>query len=209
MLDIHYISNPGNACALACYTMTAKYFFPEKTFKEIAKISNWEPGYVVWGFKFWLWIMDKGIRVTDYDLADLQKWSNEGMAGLRESISETEFNFLKNNTKDLESYSSDIKKVLNHPNFTYHRRKATFADLEEAFQKGAVCEVVLNPKTLNGKDGYGLHRVVVLDITDQEIIFHDPSKNNPKPKRRESRELFEKAWLGINEPELCIYSKNL
>jgi len=206
MLNIPYISNPGKACALACYTMTSKYFFPETTFEQVAKISDWEPGYVIWPFKFWLWIMDKGIKVVDYDLIDLQKWADEGMAGLKKSVSEKEFNYYLKNTKNLESYSADIKKVLNHPNFIYNQRKPEFQDLEQAFQKGAVCEVVLNSNILDGENGFEMHRVVVLDITDNDIIFHDPRKSIPRPERKENKKLFEKAWLGLAEPELCAYS---
>lgn len=207
MLEIPFVKNPGKACALACYTMTAKYFFPKTTFEEVAKISDWEPGYVVWAFKFWLWIMDKGIKVTDYDLIDYEKWVNNGLDGLRESIGDKNFKYIKGNTEDLGSYAADIKKVLNHPNFTYIKRKQTFPDLEEAFKKGTVCEVVLNPRVLDGEDGFSMHRVVVLDITDKDIIFHDPQKKVPRPARKESKELFEKAWLGLDEPELCIYFK--
>jgi len=48
MLKIPYFKNYGKACALACYAMVAKYFFPKTTFKQIAKITQWEPGYVIW-----------------------------------------------------------------------------------------------------------------------------------------------------------------
>ena len=207
MLNIPYISNPGKACALACYTMTAKYFFPEITFEQIAKISNWEPGYVIWPFKFWLWIMDKGIKVVDYDLIDLSKWADEGMSGLKKSLSKTELDYYQKNTKNLESYSLDIQKVLKHPNFTCYKRRPVFKDLENSFQKGAVCEVVLNSNILDGEKEFVMHRVVVLDITDKDIIFHDPRKAISRPKRKESRKLFEKAWLSLSEPELCSYFK--
>src|SRR3990167_6586554 len=102
MLDIPYVANPGKGCALACYTMVAKYFFPETTFEQIAKISDWEPGYVIWPFRFWLWIMDKGVKVTDYDLIDLQGWADKGVEGLRQSVGEKEFNNYLSNTKNLE-----------------------------------------------------------------------------------------------------------
>ncbi len=41
MLDIPFKKNRGRACALSCYAMTARYFFPEITFKEVAKISDY------------------------------------------------------------------------------------------------------------------------------------------------------------------------
>jgi hypothetical protein len=208
MLKIPYFKNQGNACALACYAMVAKYFFPETTFNEIAKISDWEPGYVVWGLKFWYWLMEKGIKIENYDLIDYEAWAKEGLVGLRKSISKKEFEYYQKNSKDLAGLSKYILKVINHKNFIYHRQKPSFNDLIKAFQEGAVCEVVLNSASLDKEKGLFLHRVVIVDINGKSITFHDP-REKPRPARKESLELFKKAWLeDLSEPELCIYRKN-
>lgn len=207
MLDIPYVGAPKNACALACYTMVAKYFFPDVTFEQIARISGWESGFVVWAFKFWQWIMDKGVKVDDYDLIALQTWADEGIEGLKKSVSEKEFRFYQENTKDLDKLTEDIRKVMHHKNFTYHQQKPKLSDLVTAFTNGCVCEVVLDSRTLDGREGFSLHRVVVLDIDDKDITFHDP-REKPRPARKESVELFRKAWLeSVSEPEFCIYKK--
>lgn len=207
MLDISYEKNPGSACALACYAMTARYYFPEVTFDDIAKISDWTPGYVVWAFKFWYWIMEKGIKVTDYDLIDLVAWADQGIRGLKDGISENEYNFIITKTKDINSYTEDIKKVLTHPNFTFIRQRPTWDNLVDAFNKNSVCEVVLDSRTLDQEEGFSLHRVEVLDINEKEITFHDPRKE-ARPARKESIELFKTAWLDkLEGPELCIYTR--
>lgn len=209
MLEIPYIKAPDeSACALACYTMVAKYFFPETTFEEIAKVSNWEKGYVVWAFRFWEWIMNKGIRIEDYDLMSLQAWAEEGIEGLRKSVPEKEFNFYKEHSKDLNAITEDIRRVMSHKNLTYHQQKPTYSDLVVAFNDGAACEVVLNSRALDNREGFALHRVVVLDITDKDITFHDP-RVEPRPARQESIELFRRAWLEeVAEPELCVYKRS-
>jgi hypothetical protein len=207
MLDIPYISAPRNACALACYTMVAKYFFPEVTFKRIATIANWQEGYVVWGFKFWLWIMDRGIKVKNYDDIALLNWANQGVEGLKASVPKKEFEFYLNNTKNLELMTDDIKKVLNHHHFTHHQQNPKLSDLISSLKAGNVCEVVLDAKTLDRKEGFSLHRVVVLDANDHTVTLNDP-RPNPMPARKEPTSLFVKAWLeAVNEPELCIYHK--
>jgi len=207
VLDIPYVSAPKNACALACYTMTAKYFFPEVTFNQISKISGWTPDYVVWPFKFWKWIMDKEIKITDYDLIDYDGWAGGGFSILEKSISKKELNWLKNNSKDLGTVGMDLKAVLDHKNFTYHRVKPTLEKLVESVYKGSVCEVVLDSRTLDRRDGFSLHRVVVTSLTDNEITFHDP-RENPLPHRKELIDHFTKSWLtAVSDPELCIYSK--
>jgi hypothetical protein len=211
MLDIPFEKNRGNACALSSYAMVGRSFFPEITFKQIAEISDWHKGYLVWGFRFWLWIMDKGIKITNYDLIDLNAWAKNGIDILGEGISKEELEIYKNKTYKVEEYSEVIKKVLAHSNFIFKRERPTWEDLEKAFQRGAVCEVVLDCLTLDEQeksDKISLHRVIVLDITDKEIVFHDPRTNKPRPKRKESIELFKKAWLErLNGPELCIYER--
>jgi len=208
MLKIPYEKNPGNACALACYTMTSRYFFPEVTFKQIANISNWSSGYIVWAFKFWLWIMNKGIKIINYDIINLQNWAENGVDGLGENISKKELRYYIKNTKNINMYSNDIKKILAHPNFMHKQKLPTWDNLLAAYKGGAVCEVTLNSNFLDQKDGFDVHRVIIIDIEKNNIFFHDPRKNKILPKRKESIELFKKAWLDKMEgTELCIYNK--
>lgn len=72
MRDIPYHDNPNNACALACYTMVAKFLLPEEnvTFEELGIISDWKSGYVVWAFNAWNYLLGKNISITDYDSYD-------------------------------------------------------------------------------------------------------------------------------------------
>lgn len=206
MIAIPYVKQPDkNSCALASYTMVAKHFFPETTLEEMAKISDWQPGYVVWAFKFWLWIMARGIKITEYDTLDYRAWAKEGLEGLKRSVPEKELNFYVENTKNLESYSEDIQKVLAHPNFTLIKEKPSFQILEKALNESKVCEVVLDSRSLRGAEGFSLHRVVVLDVGNNEIEFHDPARD---PNTKVDVERFKHSWLEVlSESELCIYGK--
>lgn len=49
MKQAPYQPNPGNACALACYTMIAQYLLPKEhiTFEQLGVIGNWRKGYVI------------------------------------------------------------------------------------------------------------------------------------------------------------------
>ncbi len=208
MLSIPYEQQiDEQACALACYTMVARHFFPEITAEDIKEIADWESGYVVWPFKFWLWLLDKGISIEDYDLIDYEAWAREGADGLKKSTPEKEFGYYFKHTKNLDTYGASISALLNHPNFTYHREKPEFQHLEHALHDGKICEVVLNSKALRNKDGFSLHRVIVLDLTDTGAILHDPSHSGG-PNLRVSKEKFLRAWLKTTSaPELCTYSK--
>lgn len=207
MLNIPYVGSDRNACALACYTMIAKYFFPKTTFEQISKLSDWEPGYVVWAFKFWNWITKKGILVTDYDLIGYKDWAEKGAESLRDTMSEKEFNYIETHTKDLNSLSKELGKLLDNERFVYHKKRPTFNLLKKSIQEDNPCEVVLDSHALDKIDGFALHRVVVVGVDDKHVTFHDP-RPEPRANREETVEHFKKSWLGaLDEPELCIYSK--
>jgi hypothetical protein len=207
MLNIPYIPQPDpKSCALASNSMVAKYFFPEMDFEKTAEISDWKPGFAVWSFKFWLWMLEKGIRITNFDSIDYEGWAEKGVQALKDSVPSDEYEFYIKNTFNLDTYQEDIKKIIDNPNFSYFRRKPTMADLGEALEKGVVCEVVLNSPTLSEEKRISLHRVVVLEVSNESIVFHDPGSRGEKYKVK--RELFEKSWLGeLSAPELCVYEK--
>lgn len=207
MLQIPYVGSPKNACALACYTMTAKYFFPETTFDQVAQIVDWQPGKVAWAYRFWWWLLEQGIKVTDYDLINLESWASQGVAGLKASVSAKEFEYYQKHSGDLTALTADIQKVASHPNFSYHRQKPTLEQLRQAVDEGKVCEVVLDSHTLDRVEGFALHRVVVLSVTEDQVTFHDP-RPEPRAGRTEPLEHFTKAWLtAVAEPELCVYNQ--
>ncbi|HVT00871.1 MAG TPA: cysteine peptidase family C39 domain-containing protein [Patescibacteria group bacterium] len=203
MLSVPYIKQPDEeSCALACYAMIAKYFFLETSFEDVAKISDWEKGYIIWAFKFWLWIMDRGVRITEYDPLDYMSWASQGIEGLKKSVSEKEFEYYKAHTKNLESYATDILKVVHHPNFTMHQEKPIYEELTNAINNRKPCEVVLNAGALKNADWFSLHRVVVLDADNDSVIFNDPFYGEQLVVEKD---LFIKSWLDLSEPELTIY----
>src|SRR5690349_4785063 len=119
--EVPYHGNPGNACALVCYTMAAQYLLPDDniTFEQLGKVGDWHKGYVIWAYPVWRWLMDKGVKITCYDSVDYDMWAKQGEAGLRRSISAKEFKFYKENTYDLDKVCKQLQLVWNHPNFNF------------------------------------------------------------------------------------------
>lgn len=208
MKQVPYQFNPGNACALACYTMAAQYLLPDEgiTFEQLAKIGKWQPGYVVWGSAVWGWLMDRGVHITDYDTIDYEAWANKGVAGLQKSVPPAEFSFYKEHTFDLEAESKRVNLVYQHPHFTYIRRAPTWSDIVAEFDKPGICDLTLNSRTLNREEGFAVHRVVLLDITPDEVVFHDPDKAGTGAYRREPLQHFKRTVASLGSPELARYS---
>lgn len=208
--DIPYVASlDGSSCALACHAMVASYFVPGTTVEEMIRLVDWQKGYVVWAFRFWHWLLERGVRITDFDLIDYEAWAREGTDGLRRSLPAKEFAWYRSATKDLDVLTTDIAGVMVHPGLTYHRRKPTWQDLVDAHGQGALCEVVLDACTLDGARGFSLHRVVVLDLREDGVVFHDP---RPKKQGTAARvvpiQRFQEAWLeAVAAPELCLYER--
>ena len=206
MLSIPYEKQiDPNACALACYTMVAKYFFPEITTEVIKMVAGWEPDYTVWAFKFWRWIMDCGIKIEEYELIDYNLWAEEGLTGLRKSVSDSEFNFYTKYAKDIGVYPEQIKAILNHKNFKYHKAKPTYEQLNDALANKKVCTVVLDSRSLRNLTGFSLHQVVILSASKDQVNIHDPLTG---PNLAIPKATFIKAWLEkVSQPELTVYSR--
>ncbi len=206
--DIPLEENPGNACALCCYTMVSHYFFPEKyTFEDIGKIADWRKGYVVWEFPFMEWFLEKGGTVAFWDDIDYRMWSDKGFNALKSSMPEAECAYFEKNTYDLDALRDVIGKVLRNNNVQYNYRKPCFNDLQSNIADGKVCCVVLNNNALEKRDGLELHQVLVLDITDEHVIFHNPlGQGKAQAAQKETIEHFRYAWLEATaSPGLCVY----
>ena len=203
-----YHGNPGNACALACYTMVARFLLPKEniTFEQLGKIASWKRGYVVWAYPVWKWLMDKGVYITDIDIIDSELWAKEGTKGLRKSVSAKEFQFYKSNTYDLDEISEQLSMVYDHPNFTYVRKKLTWTDVIEQFNKPGICDMTLDGRKLHRKEGFSVHRIVLVDITDSNVVFHDPVSDDSGAYKRESIEHFRDSFEDMEGAELARYS---
>lgn len=207
MKNVPYHHNPGNACALACYTMAAQYLLPNKnlTFEQLGKIARWKDGYVVWSFTLWAWLMNRGVHIVNYDTIDYESWATKGVQGLEESCTKKVFDFYNENTFDLKAETQYINKMYNHDSFTYINKKPTWDDVVREHNSSGVCDVTVDSAKLNNIDGFILHRVILLDITDTEVIFNDPNKDGTGKWRHEPLEKFKSNFENLDSPELARY----
>jgi len=208
MKQAPYHDNPGNACALACYTMVAQYLLPDLnvTFEQLGKIGDWHKGYVIWEFPIWNWLLDRGIYISNYEPADEVSWANGGIEGLKKSISTEEFTWYEKNTYSLAAVTKDLQKTLINPHFTYIHRQPLWQDVINEHAKSGICDITLNLQALNHKDGLDVHRVVLLDITNTEVVFHDPNFSGSGIYRREPIGHFRKALENLESRALARYS---
>lgn len=188
--------------------MAAQYLLPGRdiTFERLAKIADWKKGYVVWGFPAWKWLMDQGLYMIDYDSIDYEAWAKEGAAGLKKSVPAKEFAYYEENTFDLEAESKRVTLMYDHPHFTYIQHTPIWDDIVNEFNKPGICDVTLNSRFLNRQKGFVGHRVILIDISDDEVVFHDPNHDGTGAYRRESINHFQQSVAAFGSPELARYS---
>lgn len=151
--------------------------------------------------------MDRGVRIDDYDVSDMKAWGEHGLDGLRNSVSEREFQFYQENTYDLKAVTKQVSSTYHHPNFSYTQKKLTWEDIVAEVRKPGICDITLDSRTLNRKPGFTVHRVVLIDITDTEVIFHDPLLDGGGAYRHELIAHFRKAVDSLSGAELARYSR--
>lgn len=123
---------------------------------------------------------------------------------MKDSLPEKEFIFIKENTFKPDNLKESIQKVFLQDNFTYIKRKPTWEDVLNEFSKPGICDLTLNSAILNDKEGFIGHRVVIIDISDTEVIFHDPNFDGSGAYRKETIDLFKQAFE--DNPELTRYA---
>lgn len=206
--NVPYLGNPTNIfCALSCYTMIGQYLLPSAniTFEMFGELADYRPGYVVWAYPIWKWLMDHGIYIHDQDVSNKDAWIKQGVVGLQNSVSEKEFEFYQKNTYSLEDVTNQLKLVSNHPNFLYTQKKVTWDNIVEEFNKPGICDLTLDGKFLSRKEGFSVHRVVLLDISDNTVVFHNPRVDNNGAFQEEPLGHFRESVERLSGPEICRY----
>lgn len=207
--QIPLIENPGNACALCCYTMVASYFFDDAPdFETMGDLCGWKPGYVVWEFAFFRWFIAQGGQVELWDNMDYRLWASHGFDALRPHLSEGAFEYYSANTHDLNAVAQDIKTCLDSQ-VMMHKRHPAFEDLKTAMARGCLCTVVLNHAALIGDEGVNMHQMLVLEVTDCHVICHNPlGMGGAQAGQKIERERFIHAWLKT-ESMGCLHAYSL
>jgi len=193
------------SCASADYTMVTNALGFDCLLEDILKITESEIGFA----PFWRFLVEnKNIEIVDFTENNLKLWAEKGFIDFQQETDARPFNFFKDRIVDPNKYQDDLNYLFKNKNFTFYREKPTVDLLKEYFAKGYVCDVMLDPWIIYGEEPprYSLHRVFIVDINDDEIIFHDPSFDG-EAFYKSNAVKFEKAFQ-IDGAELTCYRIN-
>ena len=186
---------PGHAdgvhCVETCLKMILGYFEPgaEYSIEELEKITGKQPEKGSWSFQWSLWFTDHGYNVKHYTTFDFDAFIAEGLEYIRRDYGDEVADWQDKNS-DVETARSQAKDYLKKVEIAV--KKPTIADIRKELDEGAVVKPMVNSRVLNGREGYEAHSVVVLDVDNEYVWFHDPGLPAFE-NRKESHELFQKA----------------
>ena len=192
------------SCASADFTMVANALGFNYSIENILKITKSEIGFA----PFWRFLAEnKNIEILDFSKNNLKVWAEKGFSSFGKETGEKPFNFLKDRIANPDKYQEDIKYLFKSKNFKFYHKKPNVNLLKKYFVNGYVCDVMLDPWAIYGEEPprYSLHRVIILDINGDEIIFHDPSFDGEAFYKSDTAK-FEKSFQ-IDGAELTCYKQ--
>jgi 23S rRNA pseudouridine1911/1915/1917 synthase len=186
-MDVPFYANDkdGMRGMLAIYRSVITYFLgKEPSWEELAKLIGSQPKQPVWSFiALTLMISDYHMSVKMIEPFNYKKFASEGTDYLYDMYDNEEQKLYLSNTNireikpQLTKFLAAVRPVC---------RRATLQDIDDMLDEGRLVYVSVNGQTLNEKEGFNSHALLIIDKDGEEFIAHDPGLP-PIPNRRISR----------------------
>jgi len=193
-----YSNTPDDThCVQAAFRSILKYFLPDRDFSwaELEEMSAKVPDMSTWPAQMLLNLNKMGFEITLMEGFDANQFIKNGEAYLKKEFGQE--------AAEWQIANSDIKQErrlyqdLLDSDVTYENLVPELSDIKRYLDQDYLVKVTLNSKRLNHKSGYVGHSVVVYDIDEQKLVFHDPGL--PAMESRVERLAdFEAAWADPN-----------
>jgi hypothetical protein len=188
----------GTRCYQAVIKSVLKYFLQDHDFswEELDKMSGKVPGEPTWPQQMLIELHNMDFEIFDASGFDGRAFIKRGADYLVEAFGKE--------TAAWQVEHSDIGREqrifqkLYDLGVQVETRIPELVELRTYLQRGYLIECLVNSRKLNEESGYVGHFVLVYDIDDKYVTFHDPGLPG-----RESRQApiadFEAAWASPNE----------
>lgn len=163
---------------------------------ELEQLSGKVPGLSTWPQQMIVNLAGMGFDVVMVEGFDGPAFIEEGSEYLRRAFGEEAAAWQVANS-DIPQEQRTYQAVLEEPSVRVENRIPSLDELRPLLQEGYLLNIVVNSRKLNGREGYVGHSVVVYDITDSEITFHDPGLPAQRA-RTVTPAVFNEAWADPN-----------
>ncbi len=193
-MTIPFFPNTGDGthCFQAALMMALKHFEPARafTYDELDRISQKLPGKWTWPTQAMLWLMDEGYELKLIEEFDYRAFAARGVDYLIEKCG-VDVARVQEEMSDIPREQKIAARFAAKAPLEY--RLPTMDDVKRLVDEGWVVICNINASMLHHQEGYSGHFVVVLDVTDKEVVLHDPGLP-PLPHYNVARDVFERAW---------------
>lgn len=195
MLDVPFYKNlkTDTHCVQASYKMVLKYVFPEKDFsysfldkKTYHKKDKW-----TWNAGGLLYLASLGFEVKNIEKFDYKQFVQFGVRYLRHIWNEEVFK-VQETYSDFNQEIRLAKKLLDNKSIKTLNRTTSLNEMEKLFSAGYILLVPVNSAVFQRRKFYTSHKILITDITEKSIKFHDPGLP-PLRNRRVLKKTFMKA----------------
>ena len=191
-IPFHPNTGDGTHCFQAALKMALAYVDPDReyTYEELDEISQKDPGKWTWPTTAMLWLMEHHYEIRLVEEFDYAAFAERGGDYLIEKCG-YEVAQVQMDNSDIERERKIAAKFVEYAPLEF--RIPTIADLRRYLNDHWVITCNINSALLHGQPGYSGHFVIITDVTDDEVILHDPGLP-PSPNFAVERAVFEKAW---------------
>jgi hypothetical protein len=173
------------------------YFEPEYNIEwnEWSKLTGFVEGKGTWATSALLWFKNNGYEVRHISLFDYADFASTGGDYLVREFG--------NEVGEWQIAHSDISKekalvVQGIAQSLFTLQEPTIDDVKQFLNDGFLVKCLVNMATLNSKEGYIGHAIVVVGYDETGFVIHDPGLP-PQPNRFVTYEDFEKVWASPNK----------
>lgn len=178
-------------CVPAVFRMLYRYYYREDySWPEIDEILRAIPGKGTWTFAGLTALAKRGLRIRNIEPVDYRKLHREGVMYLAEVFGKKTATYYLQRS-NISAVIPLIPDFLNH--VTQEVRSATISDIRNEIDCGALVGVEVNAAILNRIPGFSLHYVLLTDMDDRNVVFHDPGLP-PIPGRVVPWDEFDRAF---------------
>ncbi len=192
----------GTHCYQAALKMVLTAFTKKDwSFELLDRLTGKLEGKWTWPTQSFIWMLENGFEIKLIEEFSYEVFAERGKDYLAEKCGSEVANAQEANS-DLAREQQLAAEFIQKGGRVDHRIP-TFNDLKNLLNEGYLIICNINANLLYGHAGYSGHFVLPIEITDQEIILHDPGLP-PAPSTRVSLDIFEKAWGYPTEREKNI-----
>jgi len=197
-----YVSGGQTRCVQAAFRMLVyAYRHVDIDKQEADRITGYVEGRGTWQFRMFLGLAQHGLHVTDHEDFDVNLFlKNQRQAISRQVGDEVVVQGILDET-DLEAEHRAVRACLASELIEFKETVPSFDDFRGYISEGCVCLANVNRRILDRKPGREGHILLVEDISDSEVLVHDPGPGGGLNITLE-RDLFAEAWTSPS-PEVA------